>query len=119
MHVHVHHEPHFQFAYVVPYLYMYVHVAQSSLQNEELQRNNWKLTDENQRLSVRLMDDDRSSLVSRRPGDGGSEEHSARSSLAGELPFQRQSAMRQTYHGPGIDHQLCVKIIVADTCNFK
>ena len=70
-------------------------------QNEELQRNNWKLTDENQRLSVKLMDDDRSSMVSRRPGDGGSEEHSARSSLAGELSFQRLTTVRQTYHGQG------------------
>lgn len=47
------------------------------------------------------MDDDRSSLVSRRPGDGGSEDHSARSSLAGELSFQRLSTVRQTYHGQG------------------
>ena len=57
--------------------------------------------DENQRYSVRLMDDDRSSFVSRKPADGESEENSARSSLAGELSFQRDSAIRKTYHGPG------------------
>ena len=67
-------------------------------QNEQLQRTNWQLVDENHRLNVRLMEDDKSSFLSRRPGDGGSEEASARSSYASELGFQRNTQLRQTYH---------------------
>ena len=64
-------------------------------QNEQLQRTNWQLMDEN---NVRLMDDDKSSFLPHRPGDGGSEEASARSSYASELGFQRNTQLRQTYH---------------------
>ena len=67
-------------------------------QNELLQRTNWQLVDENHRLNVRLMEDDNSSFLSRRQGDGGSEEISAHSSYASELGFQRNTQLRQTYH---------------------
>ena len=67
-------------------------------QNEELQRSNWRLSDENNKLNAKLMDDDHSSMISRRPGDGGSGEASARESIASDQPFQRNS-FRQSYHG--------------------
>ena len=67
-------------------------------QNEQLQRTNWQLVDDNHRLKVRLMEDDKSSFLPRRPGDGGSEEASTCSSYASELGFQRNTQLRQTYH---------------------
>ncbi|KAL5468804.1 hypothetical protein EMCRGX_G029925 [Ephydatia muelleri] len=53
---------------------------------EELQKANWLLKDENQKLRVRLLDEGEKT---RKPGDGGSEAASARSSYASEGAFHR------------------------------
>ena len=46
------------------------------------------------------MDDDKASVLSRRQqGDGGSEDQSKHSSFASDVAFQRQTTLRQTYHG--------------------
>lgn len=48
---------------------------------------------------------------SRRPGDGGSGEPSARSSYASDLSFQR-SHLRQTYHGESVHLALDVNTYI-------
>lgn len=53
---------------------------------EELQKMYWLLKDENQKLKVRLLDEGEKT---RKPGDGGSEAASARSSFASESAFHR------------------------------
>ena len=70
-----------------------------SSQTVELERNVWKLKEDNQRLTVRLMEiDGKSAQFSRRSGDGGSEENCVRSGGNSDVDFRRQTNLRQTYH---------------------
>ena len=67
----------------------------SPLQYENLQRDYWRLLDENQRLLVQCMEGEKVALFgNRRSGD---DDHSAKSTYVSELGFQRP-VMRQTYH---------------------
>ena len=79
-------------------------------QNEQLQRTNWQLVDENHRLNVRLMEDDKSSFLSRHLGDRESEEISAHSSYASKRGFQRNTQLRQTYHSGEAPRNLVPKL---------